>query len=75
VEFSLLGTAIVVLQEDRRVAATNPVALGKLIESLHAHRASVLVRHVPSLDAVRPLARLGVDLVAISADERDTTGV
>jgi hypothetical protein len=50
------------------------VAVGKLIESLHAHRASVLVRHIPSLAAVRPLARLGVDLVAITEDERDAAG-
>ena len=74
VEFSLLGTAFVVLQDDGRAAARDPVALGKLIESLHAHRASVLVRHIPSLGAVRPLARLGVDLVAITEDERDAAG-
>ena len=74
VEFSLLGTAFVVLQDDGRAAARDPVALGKLIESLHAHRASVLVRHIPSWEAVRPLARLGVDLVAITEDERDAAG-
>jgi hypothetical protein len=50
------------------------VALGKLIESLHAHRASVVVRHIPTWGAVRPLARLGVDLVAITEDERDPAG-
>ena len=74
VEFSLLGTAIVVLQEDGRAAARDLVALGKLIESLHAHRASVLVRHIPSWGAVKPFARLGVDLVAITEDERDAAG-
>ncbi len=51
VEFSLLGTAFVVLRDDGRTATGDPVALGKLIESLHAHRASVLVRHVASLGA------------------------
>jgi hypothetical protein len=76
VEFSLLGTAIVVLQQDRRTVATprDLEILGKLIERLHAHRAQILIRHVPSWEAARPLARLGIDLVSIAEDERDAAG-
>jgi PAS domain S-box-containing protein len=76
VEFSLLGTAIVVLQQDRRLVATprDLEILGKLIERLHAHRAQILIRHVPSWEAARPLARLGIDLVSIAEDERDAAG-
>jgi hypothetical protein len=41
---------------------------------LHAHRAQILIRHVPSWEAARPLARLGIDLVSIAEDERDAAG-
>jgi PAS domain S-box-containing protein len=76
VEFSLLGSAIVVLQDDGRTVSIpkEQETLGKLIDNLHAYRARVLVRHVRSWDAARPLAKLGVDLVAIAEDERDAVG-
>jgi PAS domain S-box-containing protein len=71
VELSVLGAAIVVLQQDRR-ALGDPGRLSKLIESLHAYQARVLVRHVASWEDAKPLARMGVDLVSIVGDERDT---
>ena len=76
VELSLLGTAIVVLPEDRQAARTarDTERLGKLVDSLHAHQARVLVRHVASWADAKSLARLGVDLVAISEDEREGAG-
>lgn len=76
VEFSLLGTAIVVLQPDRSSAqnAKDSEKLAKLIESLHAYQASVLVRHVTSWEETKQLARIGVDLIAMVADVRDTSG-
>jgi PAS domain S-box-containing protein len=72
VEFSLLGAAIVVLREDGRAMLTSKdlEALGRLIDSVHACRARVLVRGVPSWEATRPLARPGVDLVSIAGEER-----
>jgi hypothetical protein len=74
VEFSLLGGATVVLQEDRRggTFASEPEKLAKTIDSLHAHQAHVLVRHVASWPDVKLLARVGVDLIAMAEDEVDT---
>lgn len=50
VELSLLGTSIVVLQANRRSPqnAKDLAKLAKLIDSLHAYQANVLVRHIPS---------------------------
>jgi len=72
VDFSLLGAAIVVLRDDGRAMLTskNLESLGRLIDSLHACRARVLVRHVPTWEAIRPLAKPGVDLVSIAGEER-----
>jgi EAL domain-containing protein (putative c-di-GMP-specific phosphodiesterase class I) len=71
VELSVLGAAIVVLQQDRRVPG-DPGKVSKLIDSLHAYQARVLVRHVASWEDAKPLARMGVDLVSMVGDERDT---
>jgi hypothetical protein len=46
----------------------------KLVDSLHAYQARVLVRHMASWARVRALAKLGVDLVAIREDEREVAG-
>jgi hypothetical protein len=43
-----------------------------VIDSLHAYQARVLVRHVASWEDAKPLARLGVDLVSMIGDERDS---
>jgi EAL domain-containing protein (putative c-di-GMP-specific phosphodiesterase class I) len=72
VELSLLGSAIVVLQEDRRTPS-DTAKLAKLVNSLHAYQARVLVRHIRSWSAVKPLAGLGVDLVSVVEDEVDAT--
>jgi PAS domain S-box-containing protein len=76
VELSALGAAIVVLQAERRTSPTvkDLDKLGKLIESLHAYQARVLVRHVASWEDGRQLARRGVDLISMAEDERDATG-
>jgi PAS domain S-box-containing protein len=71
VEFSLLGAAIVVLHADRQTP-TDFGRLANLIESLHAHQARVLVRHFAAWEDAMPLVRLGVDLVSLVSDERDT---
>jgi PAS domain S-box-containing protein len=73
VEFSLLGASIVVLQDGERTMPSpmGSEALGKALDALHACRARVLVRHVPSWEAARSLTSLGVDLVSINDDERD----
>jgi PAS domain S-box-containing protein len=73
VEFSLLGASIVVLQngKGRIPSPKGSEALGKAIDALHACRARVLVRHVPSWQAAKSLAGLGVDLVSITNDERE----
>ena len=77
VEFSLLGASIVVLQGGERTMPSQKgsEALGKAIDALHACRAHVLVRHVPSWQAVRSLGGLGVDLVSITGDEREPASV
>ena len=41
------------------------------LTDLHAYQARVLVRHVTSWAAAKPLAQLGVDLVSVVQDERD----
>jgi hypothetical protein len=69
VEFSLLAAAIVVLQDTG--ASVDTARLAKAIDSLHAYQARVLVRHVTSWTAAKPLAQLGVDLVSVVQDERD----
>ncbi len=76
VELSLLGAATVVLQEDRQAARTarDTERLGKLVDSLHAYQASVLVRQVASWANAKALARLGVDLIAIGEDEHEGAG-
>ena len=73
VDLALLGAAIVVCRVDRRTAqlARDLEKIRKLVDSLHACQAQVLVRHVTSWDDVRQLARIGVDLIAMAADERD----
>jgi EAL domain-containing protein (putative c-di-GMP-specific phosphodiesterase class I) len=73
VELSLLGAAIVVLRQDQQAALTarDTERIGKLVDSLHAFQARVLVRHVASWADAKALARLGVDLVGISEDERE----
>ena len=70
VELSLLGSAIVVLQQDKRTPS-DLGKLSKLVDSLHAYQARVLVRHVTSWEDAKPLARMGVDLVSMVEDERD----
>ena len=77
VEFSLLGAAIIVLQADRGLpqAQKDWQKLGKLVESLHAYQARVLVRHVASWDETRPLAQAGIDLVSMIEDDQEATGV
>jgi PAS domain S-box-containing protein len=76
VELSVLGASIVVLQANRRTAPTpkDLERLHKLVESLHAYQARVLVRHVRSWEDVRQLARIGVDLIGMVDDERDADG-
>jgi PAS domain S-box-containing protein len=76
VEFSLLGGAIVVLQEDIGAPqnAKDLEKLAKLIDSLHAYQARVLVRHVATWEDMKQLVRLGVDLVAMVEDEREAGG-
>ena len=69
VEFSLLAAAIIVLQDTG--ASVDTARLAKAVDSLHAYQARVLVRHVTSWVAVKPLAQLGVDLVSVVQDERD----
>jgi PAS domain S-box-containing protein len=69
VEFSLLAAAIVVLQD--RDASVDTAKLAKAVDGLHAYQARVLVRHVTSWAAAKPLAQLGVDLVSVVQDERD----
>jgi hypothetical protein len=69
VEFSLLAAAIVVLQDTG--ASVDTARLAKAVDGLHAYQARVLVRHVKSWVAVKPLAPLGVDLVSVVQDERD----
>jgi PAS domain-containing protein len=69
VEFSLLAAAIVVLQDTG--ASVDTARLAKAVDGLHAYQARVLVRHVKSWVAVKPLAQLGVDLVSVVQDERD----
>jgi PAS domain S-box-containing protein len=73
VDFSLLGASIVVLRRDRRVtlSAKDLEKLGKLIASLHAYQARVLVRQMASWEEVNQLNRLGVDLISMVDDERD----
>ena len=73
VEFSLLGAATVVLQVDKSTPQTakDLAKFAKLVESLHAYQASVLVRHVPSWADAKNLVRIGVDLVSMVEDARD----
>ncbi len=75
VELSLLGAAIVVLPMDKTIPLTTKELgkLSRLMESLHAYQARVLVRHVPSWEDTRNLARLGVDLLSMVDDERDAS--
>lgn len=75
VESSLLGTSIVALRYGGAApsASIDLDALGKLVHTLHAHRARVLVRHVPSLTAAAPPAKLGVDLISIAGEERESS--
>jgi PAS domain S-box-containing protein len=70
-DFSSLGTAFVVLQDDAPTTSTDLAVLRKRIDALHAHRAHVLVRHLPSWEVAAPLAGLGVDLVTLAEDEHD----
>jgi PAS domain S-box-containing protein len=69
IEFSMLAAAIVVLQDTG--AAVDTARLAKALDSLHAYQARVLVRHVTSWLAAKPLAQLGVDLVSVVQEERD----
>ena len=72
VEGSALHDAIVVLREED--ALDNPdegERFRRLVSTLHAHQASVLVRHV-ARRAVGSLAQLGVDLVSMAEDEHDS---
>ena len=74
VDYSLLGGAIIVLPVDGW-AVHDGAQLGKLaklVDSLHAHQARVLVRHVGSWDDVKSLARANVDLVSMREEERET---
>jgi len=74
VELSLLATAIVVLRSDGR-AARDIDKLTELVNRLHAYQARILVRHVASWEDAKPLARIGVDLISMVPDERDTNKV
>jgi hypothetical protein len=69
VELSLLAAAIVVLQDTR--APVDTARLAKAVDGLHAYQGRVLVRHVTSWMAAKPLAQLGVDLVSVIQDVRD----
>ena len=69
IEFSMLAAAIVVLQDTG--AAVDTARLAKALDSLHAYQARILVRHVKSWLAAKPLVQLGVDLVSVVQDERD----
>jgi hypothetical protein len=72
VELSVLGAAIVVLRQEGRAPGDPGRLSSKVIDSLHAYQARVLVRHVASWEDAKPLARLGVDLVSMIGDERDS---
>lgn len=65
---SLLGASIVVLHDGAR-AARDSRKLAKLIDSLHACQARVMVRHLTSWQDAKPLARAGVDLFSMLSDE------
>ena len=75
VELSLLGTSIVVLQADERPPrnATEAAKLAKLVDSLHAYQARVLVRHITSWEDVKQLARLAIDLISVDDDKREAS--
>ena len=73
VELSLLGAAIVVLRNNGW-AARDMDKLAALVNRLHAYQARILVRHVTSWDDAKPLGRIGVDLISMVSDERDTNG-
>jgi hypothetical protein len=64
----LLGASIVVLHDGAR-AARDSRKLAKLIDSLHACQARVMVRHLTSWHDAKPLARAGVDLFSMLSDE------
>jgi hypothetical protein len=73
IDSSLLGAAIVVLRADSRTPpkAKDLEQLKKLLDSLHAYQAQVLVRRLKSWEDAKQMVRLGVDLVAMNDDQRD----
>ncbi len=75
IDSSLLGAAIVVLPVERKDLQTGKdlAKLAKVLETLHAYQAQVLIRHVPSWEDAKNLARVGVDLLSMVDDERDAS--
>jgi len=74
VEGAVLHGAIVVLGEQHVLNDPNEgERFARLVNSLHAHQASVMVRRV-ARKAVGSLAQLGVDLVSVVQDERESEG-
>jgi hypothetical protein len=72
VEGAVLHGAIVVLGEQQVLNDPNEgERFARLVNSLHAHQANVLVRRV-ARKAVGSLAQLGVDLVSVIQDERES---
>ena len=70
---SLLSGTIAVLHEDKLAVQgpTDPERLGRLIGSMHARQANVLLRCLPKWQDLKPLARTGIDLISVAEDERD----
>jgi PAS domain S-box-containing protein len=67
-DLSSLGVSLIVLRDDRQSAKTTKDVerLTKQIDSLHAHQARVLVRHVESWLESKPFAAAGVDFISIA---------
>lgn len=61
------------LQVDRRAPQNATMKLAKLIDTLHAYQARILVRNVSSWDEATQLVRVGVDLISLIAEERNAT--
>jgi hypothetical protein len=74
VDGSLLSGAIVVLPGERLATqgAVDSEKLGRLIATIHARQAHVLLRRVRTWVDLQPLARVAIDLVSAIGDERDS---
>jgi PAS domain S-box-containing protein len=74
VDPSLLNGAIAVLRGEH-LAGLGPNGLDRvhrLIDELHQCHAHVLARQVATWGDVQPLSRIGVDLISVMIEERDT---